>query len=294
MLQLRNSEAVFANGLHEETGIALAINRKPGLAKIVGDPVWERALNAGRTQLGILEFNRSKLKPMDALQRKLLVWSLNRFTQVTCPSKGLCELVISWGVRTPVKWIANGTEVNDLKNEDKVYDLACISRLVKWKNIDTLIRAIQGTQYSLAIVGNGPEEATLRSLAVPNENISFLGYLHSKGVKNVISRSRAFVLISEYEGLSFSLLQAMERSIPVIVSDIQGNTDVVNDGVEGYVVDQNSQNDILNAIERLLRNDEVITEKGIAARKRIVSEFDQNIQLQKMCDLFTNSLNGYS
>jgi glycosyltransferase involved in cell wall biosynthesis len=270
------------------------MSRKPGIAKIVGDPVWERAINAGRTQLSILAFNKTKLSRMQAVQRKLLVWSLNRFTQITCPSKELCELVISWGVRKPVKWIANGTEVNDLKNEDRVYDLVCVSRLVKWKNIDLLIRAIQDTRYSLAIIGSGPEEASLISLAILNKNISFLGHLHSEHVKGILSKAKVFVLVSDYEGLSFSLLQAMERSTPVIVSNIRGNTDVVVDGVEGYVVDQNSSSDILNAIERLLGDDKELKEKGMAARKRITSEFDQDTQLIKMCGLVTESLNGYS
>ena len=290
--QLRNSKVVFANGLHEETGVALAIIKKPGVAKIVGDPVWERAINVGGTQLGIIEFNKSKLSKMQAMQRKFLVWSLNRFTHITCPSKELCELVISWGVRTPVIWIANGTEVSDLNSEEKIYDLVSVSRLVKWKNTDLLIQALQGTPYSLAIVGNGPELSSLKALSAHNHNIHFLGHLPSQSVNNVLSKSKAFVLISDYEGLSFSLLQAMERSLPVIVSNIRGNTDVVIDGREGYVVDQNSQKDVLNAIEELLQNDKESAEKGITARKKIILSFNQENQLKKMCDLVISSSIG--
>ena len=86
----RTSEFVFANGLFQETSIALLGSGKKSLAKIVGDPVWERARNNNATTQNIVEFNRSDLPLKNRLQRNLLVFALNRFNAITCPSTELC------------------------------------------------------------------------------------------------------------------------------------------------------------------------------------------------------------
>jgi hypothetical protein len=64
-----------ANGLHEEAGIATLFGSRALVAKIVGDPIWERYRNSRKTKVTISEFQTTKLPYSLKYQRKLLVWS---------------------------------------------------------------------------------------------------------------------------------------------------------------------------------------------------------------------------
>ena len=279
-------DTVFANGLFQETAIGLLFLKKKSVAKVVGDPVWERARNKGRTNLNIVDFNNSKLSINQRLQRLFIRWSLNRFSVITCPSLELKLIITNWGVSKPIEFIPNGVIISEDENTDKCYDLVSVSRLVNWKNIDKLIRASAKTKSKLVIVGSGPEEMTLKKLAKElNAPVEFLGQLDEEDVKKVLARSRIFALLSDYEGLSFALLQAMACGIPSVVSNVKGNSDVIRNKVEGLVVNIDNQVEIENAIEKLLGSTELLAKFGAAAKLKVKNEYEQKNQINKVINL---------
>jgi glycosyltransferase involved in cell wall biosynthesis len=261
-------DTVFANGLFQETAIGLLFLKKKSVAKVVGDPVWERARNKGRTNLNIVDFNNSKLSINQRLQRHFIRWSLNRFSIITCPSLELKSIISSWGVSKPIEFIPNGVVISENENTDKKYDLVSVSRLVNWKNIDKLIRASAKTKS--------------KELNAP---VEFLGQLDEEDVKKVLARSRIFALLSDYEGLSFALLQAMACGIPSVVSDVKGNSDVIRNEVEGLVVNIDNQVEIENAIEKLLGSTELLAKYGAAAKLKVKNEYEQKNQINKVINL---------
>ena len=120
--------------------------------------------------------------------------------------------------------------------------------------MDLLITANSLCNTKLVIVGSGPEEERLRSLAKElNSNVVFTGQLEEQAVIDYLFRSKIFVLISDYEGLSFSLLQAMACGLPSIVSNIKGNLDVISDHDDGIIVDVNNSYELVDAINFLVR-----------------------------------------
>lgn len=291
-LKSLSSNYVFANGLYQETALSLFVLRKKSVAKIVGDPVWERATNRGDTSLGINEFNRSDLRIKHKIQRIFLRWSLNRFTSITCPSRELVALVKNWGVTKPITCIPNGIAPVMKQVNTQEFDLISVCRLVKWKNLDKLIITNARNKTSLVIVGSGPEEETLKKLAKDmNSNVTFTGLLNEELVLNYLHRSKIYVLISSYEGLSFSLLQAMACGLPSIVSAIQGNMNVVTHEQEGIVVDL-SQDDSLIAAINLLLNDAIKRNTlGKNSLVKVNSKFSQTVQINKVISLLLNGVN---
>ena len=282
-----SADVVFANGLFQESAIAIMFMKKRSVAKVVGDAVWERARNKGRTKLDIVAFNHSKLSLNQRFQRSFIAWSLNRFDVITCPSAELKTLIQSWGVRRPIEFIPNGVEIAKVSNLDKEFDLVSVCRLVTWKNIDKLIRACAETNSKLAIVGSGPEEENLKSLALSlNADVVFMGQVGEDKVNAVLEKSKIFALLSDYEGLSFSLLQAMAAGLPSIVSTAKGNTDVISNGIEGVVVDISNQEKILNAIKDLKDSPEDSRKYGQAARSKVERNYLQENQIQKVIELF--------
>jgi glycosyltransferase involved in cell wall biosynthesis len=221
--------------------------------KIVGDPIWERFRNKTGSLVGIKTFNQSNLRVVYRIQRYFLKRSLERSKLVLTPSKQLAGLVSDWKVNSPVRVINNGIQCRELESNILKYDVVSVSRLVTWKNIDKLINACANQNLSLAICGDGPERSRLELLAVQlNCNVIFFGNLTSSEVREVINASRVYALLSDYEGLSFSLLEAMMAGKEILVSTAPGNTDVISNGVNGRVIDVEDEDGIANTLSQLV------------------------------------------
>jgi glycosyltransferase involved in cell wall biosynthesis len=284
--KVKNIDSVLANGLLQETAVVISFIKKRSVAKVVSDPVWERALNNSETSLSVIEFNNSNLRLKHKLQRLLLRWSLNRFDVITCPSAQLKKIIENWGVYKPVKFIPNGVTLFNEKSTSKDFDLVTVCRLVNIKNIDKIIRACLETNSSLAVVGSGPEESTLKELAISiGAKVTFFGQLDKNEVNKILLRSKVYLNLSDHEGLSFSLLEAMSSGLPSIVSNIQGNTNVITDGIDGIVINVKDKNQLINAINTLIESQSTRLEYGLAAKSKVKSEYLQEIQIDKVINL---------
>lgn len=271
---------VFANGMHEEVGISLALRKRPAIAKIVGDPVWERSRNAGTSKLGIVEFNASRQSIRVKAQRRLIAFSLNKFSGITAPSLELCSLIASWKVRKQITYIANGTSVkSDIEKPPCAYDLICISRLVSWKNIKIHIDIASEIGKNLAIVGIGPEEEELIAYAKSKHcEAVFLGEKNRSQIASLLKQSKVFIMMSEYEGLSFSLLEAMSFGLPAIVSDIPSNASVIRNGKEGIVAPIENWESSIDEIKELFDNEDKYTFYSTRVKRRILQDFNEENQ----------------
>ena len=233
----RKHDYVFSNGLYFETGIALALVRRRSVVKVVGNPIWERNRNKNAKLKSGYGNNAIPLTRNQKLQSRILVFALNQFTFVTCPSEALCEDVQEWGLQEKPRFIPNGVTVRKPVTRKKDIDVIAVSRLVNWKNTDVLIKSCASLGLKLWIIGEGPEMTNLQNLAENiKANVVFLGELPASEISAYLDRSRCFVLISDYEGLSFSLLEAMNCRVPVIVSDVPGNRSVVQSQKYGEIV----------------------------------------------------------
>jgi glycosyltransferase involved in cell wall biosynthesis len=90
---------------------------------------------------------------------------------------------------------------------------------------------------SATIVGEGSLRASLEELARElglEGNVAFVGYRGD--VEAWLKRARVFVLTSESEGLPLSAVEAMLCGLPAVVADVGDLRDLVEDGVNGYLV----------------------------------------------------------
>jgi glycosyltransferase involved in cell wall biosynthesis len=288
-----SAQFLFVNGLYEEASIVKLLHpKKRFTAKIVGDPVWERFRNQTSSAITIEEFNSQGFQvPLKyRCQRKMLVWSLNRFDSITCPSNQLKQIIKDWGVQQAVAVIHNGIECKIGSEEELAFDVVTISRLVSWKNIDTVIRACAQLGLSLAIVGDGPELNHLSTLASDlAAKATFLGQLPPDEITEILSKSAIYVLLSDYEGLSFSLLEAMMNGNAVVVSDAKGNTDVVTNLVNGVVTKKNDVQDLIKNLGMLRENEALLEQIGKAAHESAVAGYCRDSQL----DLMARQISGY-
>ncbi len=283
-----DSDYVFANGLHEEMAIANLILRKKVIMKIVGDPVWEKYRNnSSGTFRGLIEFNGEKLKLKFLLRRKFLTWALNQADKIVCPSPELCELVASWGVTIPIIYIPNGVEPVEIKTSERPLDVIYAGRLVKWKNVDEVIKGIANIGLSLTVLGEGPERFNLEKLSESlGAKVKFEGQVPEAEIKDYLIKAKCFVLISDYEGMSFALLQAMNCGAVPVVSDIPGNLQIINHMITGIVVPLHDQEQLMLAFENAVKNATVFNDISTSAKDLCNREFNLERNFARMIELF--------
>ena len=141
------------------------------------------------------------------------------------------------------------------------------------------------------MVGSGPEEHNLKKLATSlGAKVTFFDQLDKREVDKILLRSKIYLNLSDHEGLSFSLLEAMSSGLPSIVSNIEGNTNVITDGQNGIVVNAKDENQLINAIKSLMDSPSDRLKFGRASRLKIESEYLQEIQIGKVVNLLTTGI----
>lgn len=118
-----------------------------------------------------------------------------------------------------------------------------VGRLVRVKGHSSAIRAAReivrkNLKVRFLIVGEGPEGTNLKKQAADaglSKHVIFAG--HRDDVSEILKMSDIFLQTSVSEGLSCTVVEALAAGCPAVVTDVGGNSEIVTDGREGYVVD---------------------------------------------------------
>lgn len=158
-----------------------------------------------------------------------------------------------------LKWITNKIypikNINPVKKQNKTVKLLTVARLAPPKRIDLLIEASKDIKNSeLHIVGDGLLRNDLA--AMQHENVHFHGEIDAF---NYFSSYDIFALISDSEGLPLSALEAMNSSLPIILSDVGGCFELIDNN--GYIV-KNEVNEIRNAILSCIKDIDFLGQKS--------------------------------
>ncbi len=102
------------------------------------------------------------------------------------------------------------------------------------------------------LVGSGKDEARFHSMAAGLSNVEFTGQVNN--VDDYLDLFDIFVLPSLMEGLGSVLLDAMCFGLPIVASDVGGIPDIIEDGVNGLLVEPDNSEKLEAALERLLKD----------------------------------------
>ncbi|MBI5620169.1 glycosyltransferase [Candidatus Gottesmanbacteria bacterium] len=136
-----------------------------------------------------------------------------------------------------------------LRDRKPTYFL-CVSRLVKQKGIDLAIRACDELKLPLVIVGTGPQEAYLRSIAGPT--VIFLGFVSDDKMAEAYRKARALLYCSRDEDFGMAPVEAMAHGVPVIGYSSGGVRETVADGKTGTLFSRYSASYLEQSIKIFL------------------------------------------
>jgi glycosyltransferase involved in cell wall biosynthesis len=158
--------------------------------------------------------------------------------------------------------------------EDECLRLACVARLYLLdKGQDILLRVLAREKWKsrslhVSFFGQGVNREGLIGLAerLGVTNVSFEG--QTTDVAGIWKNHHALILASRSEGLPLSLVEAMLAGRPAIVTNVGGNTEVVEDGVNGFIAAP-AEDSIDAALEAAWERRRELREMGLSAASRI-------------------------
>ncbi|MFB3926344.1 MAG: glycosyltransferase [Syntrophales bacterium] len=170
-----------------------------------------------------------------------------------------------------------------IANEDFV--IGTISRIVPLKNHEFLLNIFKELRnhvpgIRLVIVGDGPLRDDIEKSALDKgigRSVYFLG--ERRDTPELLSLFDLFMLPSFTEGVSLTLLEAMAAGVPVIASDVGGNSEVIEKGISGILIRLDNPAKWIEETVRLIRKKEERMEISSSAVQSVKKRFGVEIMI---------------
>lgn len=251
-----------------------------------------------------IEFNKQPIK-------KWIMERLEAFTLKT----GTCTYGVSeyvYTIKNVAKYSRNyfGTIYNmmledktqynrkEVRNEVGVRDEQIVvmstGRLTKEKGYGVLTEVMkhykEDTKIVFVIVGDGDYKQKMEEVLadqIAQGQIKLLGY--RKDISKLLTAGDIFIMPSYHETLCMSLLEAGQKDMALIASDVGGMREIVQDGENGYLVDVGDIDSFIRKID-VLRDKNKLMEMRKKARQTIVFKFSNEKAIESLDRLYTSVL----
>lgn len=210
---------------------------------------------------------------------------LRKAATVVANSEGLCAMSLAADT-VPVTVIPNGVDTDHFspshgRQENAVPVCLFVGRWRPQKQLDFVLRCFakvreSGIPAMLRLVGGGPEEESLRTLArnlLVQDTVSFHPWCARETMVNHYRGADVCINLSAYEGMPNAVLEAMACGLPVLASDVAGNNAVVRDGITGRLVPPDDLDAATRALIDLLHDRTRRQTMGRNAREVAEREF---------------------
>ena len=174
------------------------------------------------------------------------------------------------------------------KNEK--LNVLMIARVIWHKGIKEYYEAaslLKDLDVTFTLVGDTDEHnpSCANKEFLENGNVKWLG--HRDDIKEQIDKCDIFVLPSFYgEGVPRTLLEAASMGKPIVTTNNVGCKEVVDDGVNGFLVPIKDSKALAQKIKILVENETMRNEFGKASRKKAVEEFDVKVVVEQYLRLY--------
>jgi glycosyltransferase involved in cell wall biosynthesis len=121
-------------------------------------------------------------------------------------------------------------------------------------------------------------------------NVSYLGSVPYQEIKAIIKEAKVCIFPTFAEALPVSWIEAMAMQKPIVASNIGWASEIIDDGINGFLVHPKNHEEYANKIMNLLDNFDMQIQFGIEARKKIKTQFSIEVVAKKSVEFYTNSI----
>ena len=234
---------------------------------------------------------------------------MQKCQHIVVPSQSIKDMVESvYGIRERVTVIPTGIDLKPYRvvngrsvrqacnwTDDKKIIIS-VGRLAGEKNFDTLIKAfaIVAKKHGdaiLAIIGDGPNQHELEKLAMKEgvgNRVDFVGRVSFEEMPNHLKAADFFAFASITETQGLVTMEAMAADLPVIAVDATGTSDIVEDGKDGILTENNPES-LAAGIDRVLENPDLAKQLRAGAIQK-AEAFETITVTKQMIDVYEQAI----
>ena len=173
-------------------------------------------------------------------------------------------------------------------NKEKGHHLAIESMLY-------LQREVPNTK--LMIVGSGEFRPLLERQVQENglqESIIFTGFIPNHEMVKYYNAADIYLMPTlRIEGLPFVLLEAMSCAKPVVATHIGGNTSIIKDGENGFLIEPTNIQQLRHYIMLILKDDKIKNKLSNSARETVINDFTIDKMVYQTVGLMNETIDSY-
>jgi glycosyltransferase involved in cell wall biosynthesis len=211
----------------------------------------------------ILDSNKIK----NRIASKLIKYSLNNSTKVRSLSSKMTEMLFQRGFKNNIVEIPNRVNLeifnkpkkdNNLNRRIKIIS---VGRFVWEKGYDNAINAVINLRkfydLELILIGGGPLMNEYIKLIGNNEGIKLIEWIAQEDFVPILHDSDIYIQPSISEGMPRSILEAMAIKLPVVASDVGAISGIIDNMINGVLIQPGITSEIEKAIKLLIENDDL-------------------------------------
>jgi glycosyltransferase involved in cell wall biosynthesis len=242
----------------------------------------------------------------NVIQKYLIKYNFKKADILLSTSKAMAQeakkytskriTVVPFGIDTS---IFKSKEVKNIADKGDIV-VGTIKQLEKEYGHEYLLRAfsivkkrLEHIPLKLLIVGSGSLAEQLKTLAKEleiQEGTIFAGFINPIDISEYHNMITISVFPSLQESFGVSVLEAAACEKPVVVSNVGGLPEVVEDGVTGIVIPPADPNRLADAIEKLILNEKLRTEMGKNGRERVKRLYEWNNCVEQMLSIYRQAI----
>lgn len=292
VVHTHNSKAGFIGRLSAKLArVPVIVHTVHGFAFHEQEPSWRRLLFRNLERLASHWCDR-----MIFISQPLVDWALK---EKIGSSRRMTRIYS--GIEMDRFHPVSETEKNNLRGkwglraEDAV--IGIVSKLWEGKGHDLLLRAFKEIREAkpharLVIVGEGYLMESLKDLVRQtglSDAVIFTGFLED--VPQIIATFDVAVLPSYFEGMGRVLLEAMAMEKPIVGTAVGGIPDLIEQGVNGYLVTPGSEKELASALLKILDDKSLALNMGQAGRRKMTDRFSAESMVRSIQEVYEELLN---
>ncbi len=260
----RAADVVYATSMIRRAAAGAVAARRPLVVKLVADEAYERARRAGLFAGTLEEFQEVEGGARVQALRQARNLAVARAEHVFCPSSYLRDIAVGWGLPAErISVLPNPAPIVPAFGSREALreaygmtgiTLAFAGRLTAQKDLRVAIDAVGRVPgVSLALLGEGPERASLESYAAERglgDRVRFLGGGSRDDVLALFRAADGSLLSSAWENFPHTVVEALAVGTPVIATAVGGVPEIVRDGQNGLLVPAHDIAALSAAIDR--------------------------------------------
>jgi len=176
--------------------------------------------------------------------------------------------------------------------------ICTVARPSYQKNIELMLHAVSEIKkhhsIHLLLLGVGIVQDRIGSvlslidtLNLKN-NVTLIEWTNRQNVLKIVSEAKVYISTSRYEGMPYAVLESLALGIPGVVSNCDGNKDLIVDNYNGYIINSENPMDYAQKIMALLNNDNLLQTFSVNAKMSFEENYNLSINIKKLEQIYTS------